>query len=84
MQTVNEVSKQTGVSVRTLHHYDAIDLLKPAKITKAGYRLYDDAALHRLQSILLFRELEFSLKDIKKILDSPERSSLAADSSAGT
>lgn len=72
MQTVNEVSKQTGVSVRTLHHYDAIDLLKPAKITKAGYRLYDDAALHRLQSILLFRELEFSLKDIKKILDSPD------------
>lgn len=72
MQTVNEVSKQTGVSVRTLHYYDAIDLLKPAKITKAGYRLYDDAALRRLQSILLFRELEFSLKDIKKILDSPD------------
>ena len=65
MQTVNEVSKQTGVSVRTLHHYDAIDLLKPAKITKAGYRLYDDAALHRLQSILLFRELEFSITEAR-------------------
>ena len=45
MQTVNEVSKLTGVSVRTLHYYDTIDLLKPAKITEAGYRLYDNAAL---------------------------------------
>ncbi|MDE7308506.1 MAG: MerR family transcriptional regulator [Lachnospiraceae bacterium] len=71
MQTVNEVSKLTGVSVRTLHYYDTIDLLKPAKITEAGYRLYDNAALKRLQNILLFRELEFSLKEIKAILDSP-------------
>lgn len=71
MRTVNEVSKLTGVSVRTLHYYDTIDLLKPAKITEAGYRLYDDAALKRLQNILLFRELEFSLKEIKAILDSP-------------
>ncbi len=47
MRTVNEVSKLTGVSVRTLHHYDAIDLLKPTKITEAGYRLYDDKALRR-------------------------------------
>ena len=60
MQTVNEVSKLTGVSVRTLHYYDTIDLLKPAKITEAGYRLYDNAALKRLQNILLFRELKFS------------------------
>ena len=59
MQTVNEVSKLTGVSVRTLHYYDTIDLLKPAKITEAGYRLYDNAALKRLQNILLFRELQF-------------------------
>lgn len=72
MRTVKEISRLTGVSVRTLHHYDAIDLLKPAKVTKAGYRLYDDAALSRLQSILLFRELQFPLKDIKKILDSPD------------
>ena len=71
MRTVNEVSKLTGVSVRTLHHYDAIGLLKPTDITKAGYRLYDDTALSRLQSILMFRELQFPLKDIKAILDSP-------------
>ena len=72
MKTVNEVSKLTGISVRTLHHYDEIGLLKPSSITEAGYRLYDDTALERLQHILLFRELEFPLKDIKKILDSPD------------
>lgn len=72
MRTVKEVSKITGVSVRTLHHYDAIGLLKPAKVTEAGYRLYDDAALSRLQNILLFRELQFPLKEIKAILDSPD------------
>lgn len=71
MRTVKEVSTLTGVSVRTLHHYDAIGLLKPTSLSAAGYRLYDDAALRRLQSILLFRELQFSLKDIKAILDSP-------------
>lgn len=71
MRTVNEVSKLTGVSVRTLHHYDAIGLLKPTKITDAGYRLYDDASLERLQNILLFRELQFPLKEIGAILDSP-------------
>ena len=71
MRTVKEVSKLTGISVRTLHHYDAIGLLKPTKLTKAGYRLYDDTALSRLQSILLFRELQFPLKEIKEILDSP-------------
>lgn len=71
MRTVNEVSKLTGVSVRTLHHYDEIGLLKPSSITEAGYRLYDDTALERLQHILLFKELQFPLKDIKGILDSP-------------
>lgn len=72
MRTVNEVSKLTGVSVRTLHHYDAIGLLKPAKFTDAGYRLYDDASLVRLQNILMFRELQFPLREIKAILDSPD------------
>lgn len=72
MRTVKEVSKLTGVSVRTLHHYDAIGLLKPSEVSNAGYRLYDDAALSRLQSILLFRELQFPLKDIQAILDSPQ------------
>lgn len=71
MRTVKEVSKLTGVSVRTLHHYDAIGLLTPTEVTKAGYRLYDDEALKRLQQILLFRELQFPLKEIKTILDSP-------------
>lgn len=72
MRTVNEVSKLTGVSVRTLHHYDAIGLLKPTTVTKAGYRLYDDTAISRLQNILMFRELQFPLKEIKVILDSPD------------
>lgn len=72
MRTVNEVSRLTGVSVRTLHHYDAIGLLKPAEVTDAGYRLYDEAALSRLQSILMFRELQFPLKEIKAILDNPD------------
>ena len=71
MKTVKEVSRLTGVSVRTLHHYDAIDLLKPSRVTEAGYRLYDDTALRRLQTILLFRELQFPLKEIREILDSP-------------
>ncbi len=60
MMTVHEVSKLTGVSVRTLQYYDKIGLLPPAKYTDAGYRLYDKAALSRLQQILLFGELEFS------------------------
>lgn len=71
MKTVNEVSKLTGVSIRTLHYYDTIGLLSPTTVTESGYRLYDDTALERLQHILLFRELEFPLKEIKKILDSP-------------
>lgn len=70
MKTVKEVSKQTGVSIRTLHYYDQIGLLAPTEVTKAGYRLYDNTALERLSQILLFRELEFPLKEIKEILDS--------------
>ena len=69
MRTVNEVSKLTGVSIRTLHYYDKIGLLSPTSITESGYRLYDDTALEQLQYILLFRELQFSLKDIKKIVN---------------
>ena len=71
MKTVKEVSLLTGVSVRALHHYDAIGLLKPTRVTEAGYRLYDDTALRRLQTILLFRQLQFPLKEIRDILDSP-------------
>ena len=72
MKTVKEVSKLTGVSVRTLHHYDATGVLKPTRVTEAGYRLYDDAALERLYLILVFREIGFPLKDIRGILDAPD------------
>ena len=56
MKTVKQMAQQTGISIRTLHHYDAIGLLRPTQVTEAGYRLYDDAALERLYLILLFRE----------------------------
>lgn len=71
MKTVKEVSQITGISIRTLHHYDAIGLLKPTAVTEAGYRLYDDQALARLQTVLLFRQLRFPLKEIAEILDRP-------------
>ena len=69
MMTVHEVSRQTGVSIRALHYYDQIGLLHPTEMTEAGYRLYDDTALGRLQQILLFRELEFPLKEIAGIVN---------------
>lgn len=71
MKTVHEVCELTGLTPRTLHHYDAIGLLRPAAVTEAGYRLYGDGELARLQTIMLFRELEFPLKDIKTILNTP-------------
>ena len=71
MMTVHEVSDLTGVSIRTLHHYDHIGLLPATEVSPAGYRLYDEQALERLQIILLFRALEFPLKDIRVILDNP-------------
>ena len=71
MMTVHEVSRISGVSVRALHHYDQIGLLKPAQLSEAGYRLYDEKSLERLQQILLYRDLEFPLKEIRRILDSP-------------
>ena len=71
MKTVHEVSELTGISIRALQYYDQIGLLSPAERTEAGYRLYDDAALEKLQQILLFRSLEFKLQDIKSIMDDP-------------
>lgn len=68
---VKEVSRLTGVSVRTLHHYDDIGLLTPDNSTETGYRLYSDDNLATLQQILFFRELGFPLKKIKELLDSP-------------
>ena len=72
MMTVAQVSKRTGVSVRTLHHYDQIGLLKPTEVTEAGYRLYDDGALDKLYMILVYRELGLSLNEIGSILDAPD------------
>lgn len=71
MMIVNEVSRLTGVSIRTLQYYDKIGLLPPADYTEVGYRLYDDETLQKLQIILLFREHEFPLKDIRRIIESP-------------
>lgn len=69
--TVRQVAKMAGCSVRTLHHYDHIGLLRPATRTEAGYRLYEEADLLRLQQILFFKVLGFSLADIERILDDP-------------
>ena len=72
MRTVKELSELTGISVRTLHYYDEIGLFKPTAITAAGYRLYDEKAVERLQEILVFRELALPLADIKHIMEDPE------------
>ncbi|MFZ4815009.1 MAG: MerR family transcriptional regulator [Phototrophicaceae bacterium] len=71
MVTVKELAELASVSVRTLHYYDEIDLLKPAKVGANGYRYYDDAALLRLQQILFYRELGLELAQIKAALDDP-------------
>lgn len=71
MKTVKDVSEIAGVSIRTLRHYDEIGLLKPTKLTEAGYRLYDDKALEKLQEIMFYRELEIPLSEIKTILENP-------------
>ena len=72
LMNIGEVSALTHVSIRTLRHYDKIGLLRPTQITEAGYRQYDNAALQRLHTILLFRELEFSLTGIQRIIDAPD------------
>lgn len=71
MYKINEVSKLTGVSIRMLHHYDKIGLLSPSKRTDSNYRLYNNKDISRLYQILLFKELEFPLQDIKHLLDDP-------------
>ena len=69
MYMINEISKLTGVSIRMLHHYDKIRLLEPSKRTDSNYRMYNDDDIARLYQILLFKELEFPLQEIKQILD---------------
>ena len=71
MRTVKEISDLTGISVRTLHYYDEIGLLKPTDKSEAGYRLYDDKALETLQQILFFREFDIPLKEIKAVMENP-------------
>lgn len=72
MRTVKEVSKMTGISIRTLRYYDEIGLLKPTKISDNKYRLYDDKALEKLQEIMFFKEMDIPLETIKKLLENPE------------
>lgn len=74
--TVGQVSALAGVAVRTLHHYDKVGLLSPGDRSRADYRHYDDADLARLQQILFFRELGFSLADIAGILADPQANAL--------
>ena len=76
--SVSEVSRFTGISVRTLRYYDEIGLLPPTEVTQAGYRLYDEEALYRLQCILLYRELEFSLKEISELMGSGDFDRISA------
>ena len=72
MHTISEVSAISGVSKRTLQYYDQIGLLKPTQVSQAGYRMYDEAALQTLQQILIYRELQFPLKEIARILHSTD------------
>lgn len=69
--SVSEVAKLTGISVRTLHYYDQIGLLKPSELSESGYRYYDEEALWELQQILFYRELDFPLKEIREMMRSP-------------
>ena len=70
---IKEFAELTGVSVRTLHYYDEIGLLKPSEVdTQNSYRFYDEKSLKRMQEILFYRELDFSLKTIAQILSSPD------------
>ena len=78
MKSISQVARLTGVSIRTLQYYDEIGLLKPSRLTTAGYRMYDDDALQTLQQILFFKELGFPLKEIKDILEKPDFDRIAA------
>ncbi|SHK47137.1 MerR family transcriptional regulator [Desulforamulus aeronauticus] len=79
LYTVKEISELAKVTVKTMHHYHRIGLLLPCCVSDAGYRLYGEKELERLQQILFYRELDFPLKEIKKLLDGePERLSILA------
>ena len=78
MKTISQVAKLTGVSIRMLQYYDEIGLLTPTELTPAGYRRYNEQALQNLQQILFFRELDFPLKDIMKIMQNPDFDRISA------
>lgn len=78
MKTISQVAKLAGISTRALQYYDEIGLLKPSSLTRSGYRLYDDEALQKLQQILFFKELGFSLKEISEIMHKPDFDRIAA------
>ncbi len=78
MRTVSQVTKLTGVSARTLQYYDEIGLLKPSGLTSSGYRLYDDEALQKLQQILFFKELGFTLREIQEFINQPDFDKITA------
>src|SRR3954451_10114883 len=70
--TVGQVAERSGVTVRTLHHYDEIGLLRPSRRSASGYRLYTDEDLVRLQHVVVYRRLGFSLEEVAGLLDDPE------------
>lgn len=72
MYTVKQLADLAGVTVRTLHYYDRIGLLKPSSVGANSYRYYGDEALYRLQQILFYRELDMPLEDILRILERPD------------
>lgn len=76
--TVSRLARMAGVSVRTLHHYDRVGLLKPTGRSEAGYRLYGEKDLLRLQQVLFYRELDVPLRRIREILDAPTFDAAAA------
>ena len=78
MYRIKELADMSGTSIRTLHYYDQINLLKPTRSEDNGYRLYDEAQVVRLQQILFLKELEFPLSEIKRILDDPDFNEMEA------
>lgn len=78
MFTVKQVAALSGITARALRHYDQVGLLKPTRVGANGYRYYDEAALLRLQQILFYRELDFPLEEIRRLLDSPTFDALSA------
>jgi DNA-binding transcriptional MerR regulator len=71
LMSVNEVAKETGITIRTLHYYDKIGLLSPSTLSEANYRYYSKEDLDKLQQILFYKEVGFELKDIKSMMDAP-------------